>query len=131
MVTASTSTSKAIGRQCSLRGELFPRILTTDELLAATSDERWLEAMLDAEAALARAAAAGGVIPAAAADAIASACRGADFDLPALGREARGGGNPVITLVDVLRERTPADGRDWVHFGATSQDIIDTAMMIV
>jgi 3-carboxy-cis,cis-muconate cycloisomerase len=52
--------------------------------------------------------------------------RAADFDLDELGRAAAAGGNPVIPLVERLRERHPG-----VHAGATSQDILDTAMMLI
>lgn len=114
-----------------MRGELFASIVTTSELLDATSDERWLASMLRAEAALALAAAEFDAIPHSAADAIAVACEPGDFDLAAIGLAARDGGNPVIPLVEALRECVPAADRDWVHWGATSQDIVDTAMMLV
>jgi 3-carboxy-cis,cis-muconate cycloisomerase len=111
--------------------ELFAHIVTTDELLAATGDEAWLAAMLDAEAALARAEAAVGVIPEAAAAAISAACRPGGFDVALIGRDARGGGNPVIPLVARLTEAVAPPGRDYVHWGATSQDILDTAAVLV
>jgi 3-carboxy-cis,cis-muconate cycloisomerase len=111
--------------------ELFSYIVTTDELLAATGDRAWLTAMLDAEAALARAEAAAGVIPSFAAEAIASACRPEEFDPADIGRAARDGGNPVIPLVERLTAAAPADARDFVHWGATSQDILDTAAVLV
>lgn len=114
-----------------MRGELFAPIVTTDELLDATSDERWLALMLRAEAALALAAAEFDTIPRSAADAIAVACDSGNIDPVAIGRAARDGGNPVIPLVEELRARVPAVDRDWVHWGATSQDIVDTAMMLM
>ncbi len=110
---------------------LFAHIVTTDDLLAATGDRAWLRALLDAEAALARAEAQAGVIPAAAAAAITAACRSAQFDPDQIGREARGGGNPVIPLVQRLGEVVGPAGREWVHWGATSQDIVDTAAVLV
>ncbi|MGH9068192.1 MAG: class-II fumarase/aspartase family protein [Acidimicrobiales bacterium] len=128
-------------------GELFGPIVCTDEVLDATSDRAWVRALLDAESALARAEAEVGVIPVAAAEAIAVACAacaagpapgsggpaggGGDFDAARLGREARGGGNPVIPLVRALSGAVAPEGRDWVHWGATSQDIMDTAAMLV
>ncbi|MBX6391667.1 MAG: hypothetical protein IRZ08_22220, partial [Frankia sp.] len=100
-----------------------------------TSDAAWLRAMLAAEAALTRAWAAVGLAPAAAADAVAAACaelgrRGARE----LALRARSGGNPVIPLVRDLRAavaaRDPA-AAGYVHLAATSQDILDTATMLV
>nr|WP_243744994.1 3-carboxy-cis,cis-muconate cycloisomerase [Streptomyces hainanensis] len=95
---------------------------------AATGDVAFLSAMLDAEAALARAQAARGLIPAAAAEAITAAARAEAFDVRGLALRARAGGNPVIPLVAELTERA---GTDAVHRGATSQDILDTAAMLV
>ena len=91
----------------------------------------WLQAMLDAEAALARAEARAGLIPEADAEAIAGACRAEDFDLASIGRDAAASGNPVIPLVGSLRERVGGSAADNVHRGATSQDIVDTASTLV
>jgi 3-carboxy-cis,cis-muconate cycloisomerase len=110
---------------------LFSSIITTDELLQVTGDQSWLQAMLDAEAALARAEAGAGVIASEAAGAIAECCRAERFDAGELGRAARDGGNPVIPLVRALTAAVPAPARDWVHFGATSQDILDTAAVLI
>jgi 3-carboxy-cis,cis-muconate cycloisomerase len=110
---------------------LFAPIFSTDEILAATGDDAWLQAMLDAEAALAGAEADCGVIPGPAADAIAAACQARRFDPVALGRAARPDGNPVIPLVAALRAAVPPSAASWVHWGATSQDILDTAAMLV
>jgi 3-carboxy-cis,cis-muconate cycloisomerase len=112
-------------------GGLFEPILTTDALLAATSDRAWLQAMLDVEAALATAQAEVGLVPADAAAAIARCCTADRFDIGALGRAARAGGNPVIPLVHELTAAVPGPAGDWVHWGATSQDILDTAAMLV
>ncbi|TDC24031.1 3-carboxy-cis,cis-muconate cycloisomerase [Streptomyces sp. 8K308] len=95
---------------------------------AATGDHAFLAAMLDAEAALARAQAAIGQVPAEAAEAVTAAARAELFDARALALAARAGGNPVIPLVAALTERA---GTDAVHRGATSQDILDTAAMLV
>src|SRR5262249_26538483 len=97
----------------------------------ATSDSAWVQAMLDVEAALARARAAVGLISSDAASAIAAACRADAFDIEALGLDARRNGNPAIALVASLRA---AVGDTWaaaVHAGATSQDVMDTAMVLV
>ncbi|TMR22920.1 3-carboxy-cis,cis-muconate cycloisomerase [Nonomuraea turkmeniaca] len=95
-----------------------------------TGDVAFLQAMLDAEAALTRAQAALGLVPRPAADAVAAVARAGAFDLPGLVRRARSGGNPVIPLVEDLREAASPYGA-YVHRGATSQDIVDTAIMLV
>ncbi|MGW0480595.1 3-carboxy-cis,cis-muconate cycloisomerase [Nonomuraea sp. NPDC003214] len=97
--------------------------------VAATGDAALLGAMLDAEAALTRAQAALGLVPAPAADAVTAAARAAAFDLPSLVVRARSGGNPVIPLVEDLRRAAHPYG-EHVHRGATSQDILDTALML-
>ena len=87
--------------------------------------------MLDAEAALARAESAAGVIPAEAANAIASSCREGSFDLGEITERGRATGTPVGPLVAALREAVGGEAAQYVHFGATSQDILDTASMLV
>jgi 3-carboxy-cis,cis-muconate cycloisomerase len=110
---------------------LFGPIFVPDAMRDAVSDRAWLQAMLDAEAALAHAQARAGVIPTAAADAIARACRAERFDAEALRVEARGPGNPVPPLVSALAASLPDDAARCVHWGATSQDVLDTAAMLV
>ncbi|WP_245774882.1 3-carboxy-cis,cis-muconate cycloisomerase [Nonomuraea wenchangensis] len=95
-----------------------------------TGDVAVLRALLDAEVALTRAQAALGRAPREAAEAVAGAARVAAFDLPALVARARSGGNPVIPLVEDLRAAAGPYGAH-VHRGATSQDILDTALMLV
>jgi 3-carboxy-cis,cis-muconate cycloisomerase len=115
----------------SIDGGLFGPILTTDELLAATGDRAWLQALLDTEAALAGAGADVGIIPVETATSIAGCCVAERFDPDELGRAARLGGNPVIPLVSALRAEVPAEARNGVHRGATSQDILDSAAMLI
>ncbi|HWG23414.1 3-carboxy-cis,cis-muconate cycloisomerase [Actinospica sp.] len=98
---------------------------------AETGDGAYLQSLLDAEAALARAQATAGVVPRRAAEAITSAALANDFDLRQIALDARAGGNPVIPLVAALREALPEEVAASVHRGATSQDIIDTATMLV
>ncbi|MFA1550342.1 3-carboxy-cis,cis-muconate cycloisomerase [Actinomadura chokoriensis] len=100
------------------------------EAETATSDLAYLAAMLDAEAALARAQARLGIIPAEAAGTITAAADARRFDLVAIARRARGSGNPVVPLVADLRALAGAAG-EHVHKGATSQDIADTGAMLV
>ncbi len=110
---------------------LFGSILTTDELFARTSDEAWVQAMLDAEVALARSEEALSVIPPGTAHALEAVGDARRFPPAELARSSRLGGNPVIPLVAALRQEVGPDSADWVHYGATSQDILDTAAMLV
>jgi 3-carboxy-cis,cis-muconate cycloisomerase len=114
-----------------LSGDLFDPIVTTDELIAATDNGSWIQAMLDAEAALALAEADTGLVPRAAATAIVACCNHERYDAVAIGRAARGGGNPAIPLITALLSAVPEPHRRWVHWGATSQDIVDTAAGLV
>jgi 3-carboxy-cis,cis-muconate cycloisomerase len=101
---------------------------------ASTGDEAWLRAMLDAEAALARAQAGLGTVPSAAADAITEAAGSARIDVVELARESRATANPVVGLVKALTSAVGAlapDAAEYVHQGSTSQDVFDTAMMLV
>ncbi|MFJ9732258.1 3-carboxy-cis,cis-muconate cycloisomerase [Streptomyces sp. NPDC101171] len=98
---------------------------------AATGDTAYLRALLDAEAALTRALAALGLAPAAAAAAVTQAAGSGRFDVRSLAERARGGGNPVIPLVADLTKAAGEEHGPYVHRGATSQDIMDTATMLV
>ncbi|RLU83669.1 3-carboxy-cis,cis-muconate cycloisomerase [Streptomyces griseocarneus] len=98
---------------------------------AATCDAAVLQAMLDAEAALTRAQAALGLAPAEAARAVTEAADAERFDLRELALRGREGGNPVIPLAAALATAVPGAYASYVHRGATSQDILDTAAMLV
>ncbi|MGW0985974.1 3-carboxy-cis,cis-muconate cycloisomerase [Streptomyces sp. NPDC002486] len=98
---------------------------------SATGDEAYLRALLDAEAALTRAQAATGFAPAEAATAVTEAAGAAAFDVRSLAERARAGGNPVIPLVAELTQAVGEAYGSYVHRGATSQDIMDTATMLV
>jgi 3-carboxy-cis,cis-muconate cycloisomerase len=87
--------------------------------------------MLDCEAALARACAAQGLIPYAAGEAIAGTCATAALDPALIGAQAARTASPVIPLVDALRELVGEANAGYVHLGATSQDVLDTAAMLV
>lgn len=109
-------------------------LATTDALADLFSDRSILQAMLDVECALARAAADAGAIPAAAARAIGEAARAEAFDAAAIARDARASATPAIALVAVLTERVRAadpESAQYVHWSATSQDITDTAAMLL
>ncbi len=110
---------------------LFDGILARGGVPAAVSDDAWLAAMVAVEAALALASAEAGAIPGDAAAAIAAACAGLDADPGALGRDAAAHGTPVVPLVAAIRAALPDDVAAYVHRGATSQDVLDTAAMLV
>lgn len=98
---------------------------------ATTGNGAFLQAMLDAEAALTRAQASLGLAPAEAARSVTEAAHAARFDVSDLALRARAGGNPVIPLVADLTAAVPEAHAPYVHRGATSQDILDTAAMLV
>lgn len=108
----------------------FAPLFATEALAAAVSGRAWLEAMLEAERALATAGARAGVVPDEAAAAIAAACVVDEYSWERLLEEGRPAGTPVEPLVRLLAERAGEAGR-WVHHGATSQDIMDTAAMLI
>jgi 3-carboxy-cis,cis-muconate cycloisomerase len=109
----------------------FAPIFVPTAFREATSDTAWLEGMLEAERALAVAESRLGLIPSDAAAAIADSCRPEAFDIAELAEQGRAPGNPVEPLVRALRERVGGEAAEFVHSGATSQDILDTAAMLV
>jgi len=112
---------------------LFESLATTEPLDDLFSDASMLAAMLRFESALARVEARLGVIPAAAADAIERAADPAAFDAAAIARAARASGTITQPLVEMLlarvRDANP-DAATFVHWGATSQDVSDTALVL-
>ncbi|GAA1079964.1 3-carboxy-cis,cis-muconate cycloisomerase [Nocardiopsis metallicus] len=113
---------------------LFDGVLNHGPLGPLTDDSAWLQALLDAEAALARALVVSGHVTDRQAETIAAACQVDRFDPAALGRAAEDGGNPVIPLVKQLTahvHETDPEAARHVHRGATSQDIMDTAAMLL
>lgn len=112
-----------------LLGPLF----ATDEARDVFSDRTRVQRMLDVIAALARAEARVGVIPRSAVRAIESSCRVELFDIDALARATAKAGNPAIPLVKELTARVTAQDKEaagFVHWGTTSQDTIDTALVL-
>jgi 3-carboxy-cis,cis-muconate cycloisomerase len=126
MATDSTSGSKAKARPSSSTSELFGGVYARGPVAGEVSDAAWLRAMLDVEAALARAGERLGTLTAEQAGEVVEACRADAFDVADLGREAAQHASPVVGLARELRERAPG-----AHQGATSQDIVDTALMLV
>ena len=109
----------------------FASLFVPAELQAAVSGRAWLVAMLDAERALANAGALAGVVPAHEASAIAEACAVDNYDWEELLQAGRRVGNPAEPLVRALVARVGEETGRWTHLGATSQDIMDTAAMLV
>jgi len=116
-----------------LLSSLFAPLFSSAAMRAAVNDPARLQRMLDFEAALARAEADLGVIPASASGPIAAACVADRFDLAALAAAAPAAGNVLIPLVKALTAavaKNDADAARYVHWGATSQDVIDTALVL-
>ncbi|MGZ4640671.1 MAG: 3-carboxy-cis,cis-muconate cycloisomerase [Blastococcus sp.] len=111
---------------------LFDATFARGGAAVAVSDAAWFDALLDVEAALARAAAATGLVPTTAADAVTAACdEPARLDLATVVATAADAGNPVPPLVRVLRSAVGERDAVAVHVGATSQDVMDTALMLL
>ena len=110
-------------------GGLFSALFGRGDV--AAGDAAWLQAMLDAEAALARALERAGLAPAGAGAAVTQAARAERFDPGQIGAQAALTGNPVPALVRALTAQVPAFARPAVHQGATSQDILDSAAMLL
>ena len=96
-----------------------------------TGDQAWLRSMLEVEAALARAVERAGLVPAGAGAAVTKAAVADNFDVAELGELAALTGNPVPALSRALARQVPRTAAGAVHRGATSQDIIDTAAMLM
>ena len=112
---------------------LLAPMLSSAAMRAVCDDVACLQNMLDFEAALARAEAAVGVIPDSAIAAIAGACRAESFDLAGLADAATRSGNLAIPMVKALTAnvaKIDAEASRYVHWGTTSQDVIDTATML-
>lgn len=113
--------------------QLFDAYFTTRDMRAVFCDQGRVQAMLDFEAALARAEARVGVIPAAAVAPIEAACRAGLYDFPALGQAIATAGNSAIPLVKALGKqiaKTDASAERYVHLGATSQDVMDSGLVL-
>jgi 3-carboxy-cis,cis-muconate cycloisomerase len=111
----------------------FDPLFTTAEMRGVFSDRGRLQGMLDFEAALTRAEAAAGVVPQSAATAIVAHCRAELFEIETLARAGALTGNsaiPVVTELTSLVGRSDPDAARYVHWGATSQDVMDTGLVL-
>jgi len=112
-----------------LDSELLGPLFATDAMRAVFSDRARLAAMLEAEGALARAQARLGIVPAALGDALA-ATDPESLDIPALGRATAVAGVPTIPFVKAVQRQIPPELEPGFHKGATTQDILDTALVL-
>ena len=113
--------------------KLFDALFRSEEVEKALSDQAGLQGMLDFERALARAEARAGVIPAPAANIIGEKCKSELFEVGALAQAAKLAGNVAIPLIKELTDLVAATDKDaarYVHWGATSQDAIDTGLVL-
>jgi 3-carboxy-cis,cis-muconate cycloisomerase len=110
-------------------GSLFGGVFARGS--AIIDDRAWLQAMLDAEAGLARALERAGLAPAGTGEAVTKAARAEDFDVAELGELSALTGNPVPGLARELTRKVGGQPGRAVHRGATSQDILDTAAMLL
>jgi len=113
---------------------LIDALATTEPLAEVFSDHSVLQAMLDFESALARAEARIGIIPQSAAEAIVSAVEASNFDPAVLARDTLRAGTPGIPIAKALTDRvhsTNPAAAAFVHWGATSQDVADTALVLL
>ena len=109
---------------------MLQRAFGDAEMAAVFSEAATVEAWLRTEAGLARAQAASGDLTSQRADAIAAACRLENIDLPALWRETANVGYPILPLVRQIDAALPPSERGSVHYGATTQDIMDTGLSL-
>ena len=111
---------------------LFDGTFARGGAAVAVSDDAWFRALLEVEAALARAAAGAGLVPTTAADAVTKACADPGrLDLATVVARAADAGNPVPPLVRVLQDAVGERDAVAVHVGATSQDVLDTALVLL
>ena len=112
---------------------LLDGLFRSDEVEKWLSERTCLQAMLSFEAALAKAEAHVGVIPKTAVQPISQQCKAPLFDLDALSKAAKSSGNiaiPVVKALTALVAKNSAEAAGYVHWGATSQDVIDTGLIL-
>lgn len=102
----------------------------TDEMRAVWSEKNWVQKWLDTEAALARAQGELGVIPRETADVIVSHARAEEIDMDALAEGFRSS-ITIVPLLNAFKKSLPSDAGEYVHWGATSQDIYDTGLVLM
>lgn len=113
-----------------LENQLFRNLFSTAAMRDIFSTRGTLRSWLQAEKALAQAQGRLGVIPTAAADVIAAACDADDYEIDTLEQEICSTLHPLVPIVRAIVEKTPGTAGQWVHWGATTQDIIDTGAVL-
>lgn len=116
---------------CEAEHGLFTSLFSTPELTSRTGGSAWVAAILRFEAALATAQARADLIPADVAEAIVAGCRPENFDIASIARRAVGSATPVVPLVEDLTTKVESPADAFVHYGATSQDALDSAAMLI
>jgi len=130
---ADNASARVRGVSATRSQRLLDRQFTTEEMRTVFSDHGRLQGMLDFEAALARAEAQSGAIPHSAGTVISACCRAESFDVETLAAAAASAGNPVIPLIKELTAQVAerdAQAARYVHWGATSQDAMDTGLVL-
>lgn len=111
-------------------GPVMGALYGTDAMRATMGERAWLTRMLDVEVALAMAESRLGIVPPEAAAAIAAAADVDRLDLGELARATANTGYPVVGLVKQLSAMAGPEAGKWTHWGATTQDIMDTAVVL-
>ncbi len=109
---------------------IFGELMLDEEIAARLDDAAQVESWLAVESALARAQGSLGLVPASSAEAIAQACEAGKFDTRRLASGTACDGVPIPALLTMLRETLDEEHAQWLHFGATSQDILDTGLVL-
>lgn len=110
---------------------IFGDTFTRGWEIGLIDDRSWLAAFLEVETALLRAGVAAGAVPPTAASEIEKRWAEAPLEIESISAAAGAGGNPIIAIAAALTTSVPQDLRRYVHFGATSQDILDSAVMVL
>ena len=109
---------------------LFRDQFSTPRMREIFSDENCVQKWLDVEAALAKVQARLGVIPAEAAAQIVATCKVGLLDLDAMKLEMDRTSHPIVPLLREMKKACPGEAMEWVHYGATTQDIMDTGVVL-
>ena len=105
-------------------------LFSTDEMREIFSEKNWVQKWLDTEAALAKAQGELGVIPKDKADIINQYAKAENLDIAAIG-EGYKSSITIVPLLNAFKKALPGDAGEYVHWGATSQDIVDTGMVLL
>ena len=110
---------------------MFSKYLSDNEIATICSEKQLVHQMLQFEIALARAQGDLGIVPKEAADAIAGSLKEVEIPPQYLAEGTLHNGIPTITLIALAKKHLPDFAKDYIHFGATSQDVMDTAQVLM